>query len=198
MTRHKNWIESHRKGELTQLEIKKQLIKVGYIVVDAPNGHCPWDLGIIIGSRFIKIQCKTAWHDKKTGTLHANTCSYTKGKYAYVRSYIDDGIDIFGICSPNQKECYFLLAAKVGRKKVRLRIAPQVRQKNRKCNWAKDYTDPIKIINELLNESFAYGVTNVPAVKPEDECIGATGTGGLENSPVLETGGAQSVTAVPD
>lgn len=114
-----------RQGYKTEAILIGKLSELGYEVLKPLNGSLRYDLVIEDGDgQFWRVQCKTAWTDKRTGTLRFNTSSSggaaQTGKHGY-----QGQIDYFGVYAPETGHCFLIpISAVENKSDMRLRLTP--------------------------------------------------------------------------
>jgi prevent-host-death family protein len=135
-------VETHNpnhKGNVAELAIAKEAASLGMSVLVPLTEHGPYDLGIDIGGRLMRVQCKWAGYDGDVITVRADRCR--TNRRGYVRStYRADEIDALATyCEPLDR-CYLLPVEMVaGRRAVSLRTSPTRNGQRAAINLASDY-----------------------------------------------------------
>jgi PD-(D/E)XK endonuclease len=92
-----------------------------------------------IGERLLRVQCKWAPLDRDTIVIRCYSSRRSRDGFVR-RPYIEGEVDAFAAYSPDTSRCYFLPPELcIGRKEVRLRLAPCRNNQIVKINWAEDY-----------------------------------------------------------
>jgi prevent-host-death family protein len=134
-------MNSNRKGAIAEAAIAFEAIKLGIPVLKPVAEHGRYDLGLEVGGRILRVQCKWGSLDKTVGTIRVSLqCSWLSPK-GYVRTYYsEDEIDLVAVYCGDLDRCYLLPSALVaGRREIHLRVSP-ARNSQRACiNAATDF-----------------------------------------------------------
>jgi PD-(D/E)XK endonuclease len=132
-------------GAESEAIIATELLQSGYPVwIPVGNTH-RYDLVIEdAGGEFWKVQCKTAWIDKRSGTLMFSTCSnhynYRQGNYNYRRRVYSGQIDYFAVYSPDLNKVYLIPVAHVATEtSMSLRFTETRNNQKKGIKYAADY-----------------------------------------------------------
>src|SRR6266545_176489 len=103
------------------------------VFVPFGEGH-PFDLGVLIASKFLRIQCKTAWRDGGCLIFNPHTTDHGQGSRSYV------GLaDMFGVYFPPEHSVFLVPVGAVARTEGRLRLDPARNNQKRRVRLAADY-----------------------------------------------------------
>jgi hypothetical protein len=92
-----------------------------------------------IGDALVRVQCKWAPRDRNTIVIRCYSTRRNRDG-CIRRQYAAGEVDAFAAYSPDTNRCYFLPPELcIGRKEVRLRLAPCRNNQMLKINWARDY-----------------------------------------------------------
>lgn len=133
------------KGLLTEIQCQKDFTKLGFIV-SQPIKPCRYDFVIDLGTRFIKIQCKSSHPTSEDENAIQFSCQSTHNPKSGInihKNYNKEDVDYFYTCYNNQG--YLIPIEECSKTKV-LRFSAKVPLKT--MNWAKDY-EIEKIIQEV-------------------------------------------------
>lgn len=128
-----------QKGAIAEAEIAAAATRLGFVVLRPLCDGGRYDLGIDVGHRILRVQCKWASRRGDVLTVHTTTCRHTP--QGYVRTtYSGDEIDAVAVYSADTDGCYLLPIADVERRSaLSLRIAPTGNNQSRHVRWAQDY-----------------------------------------------------------
>ena len=144
-------------GERSEGVVLAALLRLGLPVLQPFGDNQRYDLVVDTGTRFVRVQCKTA-RVYEPGTLIFDTCSSQchrgRGKHSYIGQ-----IEVFAVYSPDTDKVYIVPVSDVGRTAAMLRLEPPRRiTRGQKIRMARDY--------ELRAETFADTSNHlVPALK---------------------------------
>ena len=129
-----------QKGAAAEAEIAAAAIRMCLLVLRPWGEGGRYDLGIDIGSRVLRVQCKWASCTEDVLAARCITSRYTP-RHGYVRTtYSPQEIDAVGIYAPSTDRCYLLPVEEVvGRTTLSLRLAPTRNNQAQLVRWAKDY-----------------------------------------------------------
>jgi len=136
-------------GNVTEMQIKTSFMMLGYNV-STPEGDCErYDFIADIGSKLIRVQCKTAiLLDDNTIELDCRHGSWVNGKHINT-AYDKDEIDFFATYYNYQ--CY-LIPVEKSKIRIRLRLNPTKSGQLNNINWAEDYLLE-NILKSLIGEN---------------------------------------------
>lgn len=128
-----------QKGAVAEAEIAAAATRLGLIVLRPLCDGARYDLGIDVGSRVLRVQCKWAARLEDVLMIHVTTCRHTPRGYRRT-TYSDDEIDAVAAYSETTDHCYLLPIADVaGRSAISLRLAPTRNNQAQGIRWADDY-----------------------------------------------------------
>jgi prevent-host-death family protein len=132
---------SNRKGAIAEMKIATAATELGIPVLQPMTEHGRYDLGMELGGRLLRVQCKFASFDEAAGVIKVNLqCSWLS-PHGYVRSaYTEDEIDLLAVYCGDLDRCYLLPCSLIaGRRAIYLRVSPS-RNAQRACiTLASDY-----------------------------------------------------------
>jgi PD-(D/E)XK endonuclease len=83
-------MDTNRKGAIAEAEIALEAIRLGIPVLKPVAEHGRYDLGLEVGGRILRVQCKWGSFDKTVGTIRVSLqCSWLSPK-GYVRTYYSE------------------------------------------------------------------------------------------------------------
>ncbi|HET9919077.1 MAG TPA: group I intron-associated PD-(D/E)XK endonuclease [Ktedonobacteraceae bacterium] len=130
-----------KQGHKTEAILIEKLSELGYEVLKPLNGSLRYDLVIEDDNgQFWRIQCKTAWIEKRSGVLRFHTAS-TGGAAtrANNRQGYKGQIDYFAVYAPDLKECFLIPIDHAKGTEMRLRLEPTKNNQKKGINYAYDY-----------------------------------------------------------
>jgi prevent-host-death family protein len=132
---------SNRKGAIAEAEIALAAIRLGIPVLKPVAEHGRYDLGLEVGGRILRVQCKWGALEDDGAVIKVALQSSWLTPAGYVRSpYGSDEIDVVAVyCQPLDR-CYLLPSALAcGRTSIYLRVIPP-RNSQRACiNLASEF-----------------------------------------------------------
>jgi prevent-host-death family protein len=132
---------SNRKGAIAEAAIALEAIKLGIPVLKPVAEHGRYDLGLEVGDRILRVQCKWGALEADGSVIKVALQSSWLTPAGYVRSpYGHDEIDMVAVyCQPLDR-CYLLPGVLAcGRSAIYLRVTPP-RNGQRACvNDASDF-----------------------------------------------------------
>jgi len=123
------------RGNATEAVVLSALIQRGFhVLVPFGDGH-PFDLALhLTGTRFLRIQCKTAWPNGGCMVFNARSTDHGRGPQSY------KGLaDIFGVFFPPSQSVYLVPINGVANFEGRLRLEPARNNQKRGVRFAADY-----------------------------------------------------------
>ncbi len=136
-----------QKGDLAEAGILTELCRLGYEIVRPCSAGARYDLGVVIGPRIIRIQCKLAKLNGPRKQTPSNpcwpvvdilTCSSNRGKTP--KQDYRNSCDLIAAYCPNTKECYGIIPNGSPRTIVRLRLAAPKNNQSAGVRLANDYS----------------------------------------------------------
>jgi hypothetical protein len=132
-------LTTSQKGAAAEAEIAAAATRLGLVVLRPLCDGTRYDLGIDIGRRILRVQCKWASRHGDVLMAYFTTCRHTP--QGYVRtSYSGEEIDAVAVYSADTHRCYLLPITDVEHlSAISLRLAPTGNNQSRKVRWARDY-----------------------------------------------------------
>jgi hypothetical protein len=121
-----------RKGNTTEAAVLRALVERDFaVLVPFGEGH-PYDLVIHVeGTRFVRVQCKTARVQKGCLILNSRSTDHSRGAGTYL------GLaDVFGLYCPPTDQVYLVPVADVPTSQAYLRLEPTRNNQRRGIRWA--------------------------------------------------------------
>jgi PD-(D/E)XK nuclease superfamily protein len=119
-------LDSNRKGAIAEAEIAAAAVHLAIPILKPVAEHGRYDLGLEIGDRILRVQCKWGRLDKKGRVTIVHLATSTLRPRGYVcTTYTADEIDLVGIYCGAVDRCYLLpISLVAGRSVLHLRLAP--------------------------------------------------------------------------
>jgi prevent-host-death family protein len=135
------FVESNAKGAVAELEIELAATKLGVPVLKPVAEHGRYDLGLEIGGRLLRVQCKWGRLDRGKALVIVQVGGSRSTPGGYVRGVYRKGeIDLVAVYAGDIDRCYLLPMSVVeGRYEVRLRLRPAANGQRAAINLASDY-----------------------------------------------------------
>jgi prevent-host-death family protein len=129
------------KGALAEAEIAAAATRLGVTVLKPLADHGRYDLVFEVGSRLLRVQCKSGALHRPGGVIRVNLQTSWLTPHGYVRnSYAEDEIDCVAVYCSELDRCYLLSSARVaGRRSIYLRLSPPQNAQRACINLAKDF-----------------------------------------------------------
>jgi len=122
------------RGNAGEAAVLKALVQRGFhVFLPFGEGH-PFDLGVLIGERFVRIQCKTAWRNGGCLTFNSHATDHGNG----IRSYTGVA-DLFGVYFPPYDSVFLVPVDEMPRHEGRLRLEPTRNNQKRRVRFAEDF-----------------------------------------------------------
>jgi hypothetical protein len=122
-------------GNKTEAVVLAALVQAGYRpLLPFGSGH-PYDIGLDVDGKLMRVQCKTG-RLLKEGVIFFPTAMWCRDM-SY-RSYWGD-IDSFGVYCPSTNEVYLVPIEDVPGRAAYLRVEPTKNGQAKGVRWAKDY-----------------------------------------------------------
>jgi PD-(D/E)XK endonuclease len=124
-------------GHRSEIAVLHHLTRRGFVDYQPVSVNCRCDVLIDVGSRFVRVQCKTARvHDGYLLFLARSIRS--NRRETLLRTYQGE-IDLFFAYCEARDEVYVVPVEEATRSEVRLRLAPPANNQMSRIRWAKDY-----------------------------------------------------------
>ena len=130
----------NHKGNVAELAIAKEAVKLGLSVLKPLTEHERYDLVIGVAGRLLRVQCK--WGAMKGDVVCVRvSSSYHSPTRGYVKSTYDSSeIDVVAVYCDDLDCCYLLpIDLVAGRSVVHLRLDQTRNNQRAALNWAADY-----------------------------------------------------------
>ena len=154
-----------QKGAIAEAVIAAEAIKAGIEVLRPVAEGGRYDLVFDLGSRFLRVQCKSGSRRGDVIAVRTGTCRLTPR--GYVRTiYNRTEVDAIAIYCADLDSCYFMPIEHVrGRANVYLRLAPARNNQEFAITYAADYEfrGAIAQLGERLTGSQEVGGSNPPS-----------------------------------
>ena len=129
------------KGAVAELEIELAATRLGVPVLKPVAEHGRYDLGLEIGGRLLRVQCKWGRLIDDGALIAVRVGGNRSTPAGYVRSvYTKDEVDLIAVYCGEIDRCYLLpIAIAEGRHQVQLRLKPPANGQRAFINLASDY-----------------------------------------------------------
>ena len=134
-------MDANWKGAIAEMKIATAAIELGIPVLKPMTERGRYDLGLEIGGRILRVQCKWGALDDAQAVLTVNLQTYSLTFSGHRRaSYTEQEIDLLAVYCAGIDRCYLLPSTLVaGRRQISLRLA-SARNGQRAClNLAADF-----------------------------------------------------------
>jgi PD-(D/E)XK endonuclease len=137
-------LDSNRKGAIAEAEIAAAAVHLGIPILKPVAEHGRYDLGLEIGDRILRVQCKWGALDPSGGAIVVRLATSRYTPSGYVRTkYTADEIDLLGVYCADLDRCYLLhIYDFAGRSGVHLRVKPPRNSQRASINLAEDFEFP--------------------------------------------------------
>lgn len=132
-------LTSDQKGTIAETAIVHAAVKIGVGVLKPVNDGLRYDLVFDLGSRLLRIQCKTAARRGDVLTIpfystRRSANGFTKHLYSRAE------VDAIAAYSPDVERCYLISFDRfAGRSCIQLRLASTRNNQKRRIHWATTY-----------------------------------------------------------
>jgi hypothetical protein len=131
-------LTTNQKGAVAELAVTTAAIRLGVGVFRAVADE-RYDLVLDIGTRLLRVQCKTAALNGDVLVIRCYSCRRTAAGMLK-RSYTSEEIDAVAAYCDELDRCYLVPIDRVdGLTTIQLRLAPAKNNQARRINWAKDF-----------------------------------------------------------
>jgi prevent-host-death family protein len=117
-------MDTNRKGAIAEGEIALEATRLGIPVLKPVAEHGRYDLGLELGGRIQRVQCKWGALDEAKAVITVNLTSSWLSPHGYVRTtYSEKEIDLVAVYCDALDRCYLLPSTLVaGRSQISLRL----------------------------------------------------------------------------
>jgi hypothetical protein len=133
-------------GEYSEVVIAERLLRAGYNVLTPYGDSLRYDLVIEdADGKFWRVQCKTAWRDKRTGdevvkfATSSSHYHYRGGKYDHGRRGYQGQVEYFAVFSPDLDKVYLIPIDHAGASDMSLRLTMPKGRNQHGIKMAEDY-----------------------------------------------------------
>ena len=115
-----------RKGDLAELKIAAHLAELGYRIAFPYGEDWDYDLILIRGEKFERVQVKHATSDGRVIEVNCFSRSLTRGKVKRTKHYTAETVDWIAVYDATTDLCFYVPSAMLGtgRYAVSLRLVP--------------------------------------------------------------------------
>jgi hypothetical protein len=128
-----------RKGAIAETAFAAHATRLGFDVYRPVVEGGRYDMIVEMGSRLLRVQCKTGRLEGDVVVSMLRTNRRTRGGYLST-TYTAEQVDAIAIYCHELDRCYLLpIALVAGRSCVHLRLAPSKNNQKRSIHWAEHY-----------------------------------------------------------
>ncbi len=140
-----HWVASTKlKGDLAELKIAAHLLELGYRLALPYGEDWDYDLILIRGEAFERVQVKYASSDGFVIQVKCFSHSLTNGKVRRIKRYTTNEIDWLAVWDSTTDRCFYVHSRMLGsgRSTIHLRLAPSRNGQRALTHDASDFTAP--------------------------------------------------------
>jgi hypothetical protein len=128
-----------KRGAIAEAEVTAAAIRLDLLVLRPLSEGGRYDLGIDIGHRILRVQCK--WTRLRSGIFTARCITSRHTPQGYVRTtYSGDEVDAIAVYVSDVDECYLIpITEAAGRSSLSLRLEPTGNNQAMHVRWARHY-----------------------------------------------------------
>ena len=132
-----------QKGDMAELRVASDLVRQGYRIALPFGEDCDFDLVLLRGERFERVQVKHVTSDGRVVEVKCTSYSLTHGKARAVKKYTAQMIDWLAAYDATTDRCFYIPAHLLGngRTMFSMRLAPTLNNQVRGTRWAHDFTE---------------------------------------------------------
>jgi prevent-host-death family protein len=132
--------DSNHKGNVAEMAIAAETIKLGIDVLKPLNEHTRYDLIFDLRPRLVRVQCKWAPVKGDVVVVRLTSSRYTSGGEQIRTTYTADEIDAVAVYCEELDRCYLLpISLVAGMRGMHLRLSPPRNGQRASLNWADQY-----------------------------------------------------------
>jgi prevent-host-death family protein len=134
-------MDANQKGAIAEMKIAIAAIELGIPVLKPMTERGRYDLGLEIGGRILRVQCKWGALDEAEAVITVNLQTYSLTFSGHRRaSYTEEEIDLLAVYCGGLDRCYLLPSALVaGRRQISLRLVSALNGQRACVNLAADF-----------------------------------------------------------
>ena len=134
------FVNSNEKGAIAEMAIAFHAVELGLGVLKPLSERQRYDLGLEVGGRLFRVQCKWGHVDGDVIKARLGTSRYTPN--GYVRTnYTRDDVDAFAVYCRELSECYLIPISEAdGKSYIHLRLRSARNGQVAGLNFAADFT----------------------------------------------------------
>lgn len=122
------------KGNVAEAMVLTDFVDLGFEVSVPFGSGQPYDLVVDLGDVFMRVQCKTAWLDKRCVEFNSKSTDHGRGCQSYL------GVaDAFGVYFPPSKSVFLVPVVDIPGRRGRLRLEPARNNQRKRVRIAADY-----------------------------------------------------------
>lgn len=133
-----------RKGDLAELKVAAHLAELGYQLAFPYGEDLDFDLILIRGEKFERVQVKHATSDGRVVAVRCSSSSLTNGKVRRVKRYTQAIIDWLAVYDCTTDLCLYIPARALGdgMRQMHIRLAPTLNGQRALTNDAVQFRTP--------------------------------------------------------
>ena len=133
------FVNTNEKGAIAEMAIALEAVRHGIGVLKPLSERQRYDLGLEVGGRLMRAQCKWGRLENEVIKMRLGTSRYTPRGYVRTRYTIDD-VDAFAVYCEPLASCYLIPLSEVGTKTcLHLRVGEVRNGQRAGLNFAADY-----------------------------------------------------------
>ena len=102
-------MDTKLKGDIAELAVATELLKRDFRVLKPIGDRLPYDLAVDIGNKFIRIQVKSAWFDKKRDYYVVETRRTKSNRRKILRTRYNEGDFDFAILYVEDHNVFYIM-----------------------------------------------------------------------------------------
>lgn len=131
--------EPQRRGDAAEAIIRAAFSVRGVTVLRPEHDNAPYDFVIEIADGFHRIQAKTAYNGKNSGTAKFETRSTRVKNHGYERESYDGEIAYFAVYNPVNGDIYLVPIGDAPKGSMVIRYEEPTNENWANVNWHEDY-----------------------------------------------------------
>jgi PD-(D/E)XK nuclease superfamily protein len=132
------------KGDLAELKVAAHLLELGYRIAIPYGEDWDYDLILIRGDAFERVQVKHATSDGRVIDVRCSSQSLTNGKVKRTKRYTSALVDWIAVYDATTSSCHYVPAEMLGtgRRHFSLRLVPAMNGQRLRIHNAADFRIP--------------------------------------------------------
>lgn len=133
-----------RKGDLAELKVAAHLAELGYRIAFPFGEDWNYDLILIRGEKFERVQVKHATSDGHVIPVRCSSSSLTNGKVRRIKRYTAEMVDWIAVYDSTTALCVYVPASMLGqgRRQVSIRLTPTMNGQRALTHHAIQFRTP--------------------------------------------------------